>query len=148
MEHSENENCLCAYDMNQLFAPRLGKEVPITTPNKASVTIIRKLASFRFKYRPLGEPRFMTPSLISIGCSFLVADVLKADGIIPQDQPTPLKRQADPEDTIDLTEEDDCQRCQCGAKPRKKAKVTKSIVKTEVKKETFGDVEVLDLTIW
>lgn len=88
-------------------------------------------------------------SLISIGHSSLVADVLKADGIVPQDKPTPLKRQADPEDIIDLTVEDDCQHCQCGgAQRRKKAKVTKSIVKTEVKKETVGNGEVLDLTIW
>ena len=61
----------------------------------------------------------------------------------------PVKRQADPEDIIDLTVEDDCQHCQCGgAQRRKKAKVTKSVVKTEVKKETVGNGEVLDLTIW
>ena len=81
----------------------------------------------------------------------IVADVLKADGIIPQDEPTPAKRQADPEDIIDLTVEDDCQHCQCGPRSRKKAKVSKSPIKTEVKKEksvTFGDGEVLDLTIW
>jgi len=63
----------------------------------------------------------------------------------------PVKRQADPEDIIDLTVESDCQHCQCGASRRKKARVTKSVVKTEVKKEKsimFGDGEVLDLTIW
>ena len=90
----------------------------------------------------------MTSSLILIKCPSFVADVLKADGIIPQDKPTLVKRQADPEDIIDLTIEDDCQ---CGTKRRKKAKVTKSIGKTEVNKEkaiTFGDGEVLDLTIW
>jgi len=88
--------------------------------------------------------------LISIECLSLTADILKADGIIPQDKPTPVKRQADPEDIIDLTVEDDCQHCQCGASRRKKPRVTKSVVKTEVKKEKsimFGDGEVLDLTI-
>ena len=93
----------------------------------------------------------MTSSLILIECSVIVTDVLKADGIIPQDKPTPVKRQADPEDIIDLTAEDDCQHCQCGTRGRKKAKVTNSVVKTEVKKEnsvTFGDGKVLDLTIW
>jgi hypothetical protein len=63
------------------------------------------------------------------------ADVLKADGIIPQDNPMPVKRQADPEDIIDLTVEDDFQ---CGTKGRKKAKVTKNVVNTEVKKESFS----------
>ena len=90
----------------------------------------------------------MTSPFILIECLSVVADVLKADGIIPQDKSTPSKRKADPEDIIDLTIEDDCQ---CGTKRRKKAKVTKSIGKTEVKKEkaiTFGDGEVLDLTIW
>jgi hypothetical protein len=84
----------------------------------------------------------MTPSLILFECSFLIEDVLKADGIIPQDKPTPAKRQADPEDIIDLIVEDDCPHCQCGARSRKKARVAKSVVKTEVKKEnsvTFGD---------
>ena len=73
---------------------------------------------------------------------------MKADGIIPQDKPMPVKRQADPEDIIDLTVEDDFQR---STKGRKKAKVTKNVVNTEVKKEksiTFGNDEVLDLTIW
>ena len=89
--------------------------------------------------------------LIFIKRSSPVADVLKADGIIPQDIPKPVKRQADPEDIIDLTVEDDSQHCQYGASRRKKAKVTKRVDKTEVKKErpvTFGDGEVLDLTIW
>ena len=75
------------------------------------------------------------------------ADVLKADGIIPQDKPMPVKRQADPEDIIDLTVEDDFQ---CSTKGRKKTKVTENVVNTEVKKERFirfGDGEVLDLTI-
>ena len=88
----------------------------------------------------------MTFSLIFIKCSSLVVEVLKADGIIQQDKPTPSKRQADPEDIIDLTAEDDCQHCQCGARSRKKARVTKSVVKTEVKKEasiTLRDGEVL-----
>jgi hypothetical protein len=68
---------------------------------------------------------------------------LKADGIIPQDKPAPNKRQADPEDTIDLTAEDEDQ---AGKRRRKRARVTK----TEVKKErslTFGG-EVLDLKMW
>ena len=59
----------------------------------------------------------------------------------------PVKRQADPEDIIDLTVEDDFQR---STKGRKKAKVTKNVVNAEVKKEksiTFGNDEVLDLTI-
>ena len=59
----------------------------------------------------------------------------------------PVKRQADPEDIIDLTVEDDFQR---STKGRKKAKVTKNVVNTEVKKKksiTFGNDEVLDLTI-
>lgn len=67
--------------------------------------------------------------------------------MIPQDKPMPVKRQADPEDIIDLTVEDDFQR---STKGRKKAKVTKNVVNTEVKKEksiTFGNDEVLDLTI-
>ena len=67
--------------------------------------------------------------------------------MIPQDKPMPVKRQADPEDIIDLTVEDDFQR---STKGRKKAKVTKNVVNTDVKKEksiTFGNDEVLDLTI-
>ena len=38
-----------------LFKYRLGEEVSTVTPNRVSLTVIRKLASFRFKYRPLGE---------------------------------------------------------------------------------------------
>ena len=78
----------------------------------------------------------MMSSLILIDCSPFVTDVLKADGIIPQDKPKLLKRQADPEDIIDLTAEDDGQHYQCGARGRKKARVTKSVFKTEVKKES------------
>ena len=89
----------------------------------------------------------MTSSLILIKCPSFVADVLKADGIIPQDKPTLVKRQADPEDIIDLTIEDDCNHCQCGARSRKKARVTKNVVKTEVKKEN-SVTDVLDLTSW
>ncbi|KIM48544.1 hypothetical protein M413DRAFT_81087 [Hebeloma cylindrosporum] len=108
---------------------QLGKEVPRSVRTTTYTTTIRKLVSFHFKYRPL--------------------EVLKADGIVPRDKPTSVKRPADPEDIIDLTLEDDCSHCQCGARKRKKAKVSKS-VKTDVKRERpvmFGDGEVLDLTI-
>jgi len=102
---------------------QLGKEVSLTESRvTASITIIRKLLSFRFKYRPLA--------------------VLKADGIAPQDQPAPIKRQADPEDIIDLTVEDEGQG---GERRRKKARVSRIAVKKE-RSTTFDDGEVLDLT--
>ena len=81
-------------------------------------------------------------------CSSPVADVLKADGIVPQDKPASIKRQADPEDIIDLTADDEGQGDE---RRRKKPRVSRSAVKMEVKKErsaTFDDGGVLDLTRW
>lgn len=123
---------------------RLGEEVPRPPKRCLDSTTIRKLVSFVFKYRPIGESCSFLGSLTQ-EISLLFADVLMADGIAPKEKNTPRKRKplADPEDIIDLTL-DDARR----KKGLKANGTTDAAFKTEIKAErliTF-DTEVIDLT--
>ena len=110
-----------------------------------NTTIIRKLVTFVFKYRPIGQSYSCRVPLKQELTLFFEA-VLMADGIAPKEKNTRWKPLADPTDIIDLTLDNEMHaRCKRGPKPSENPNVA---AKTEIKKErsiTF-DTEVIDLT--
>lgn len=123
---------------------RLGEEV-IRPPKRCwDNQTIRKLVSFVFKYRPIGES-YSFPAPLTQELSLFFVDVLMADGIAPPQKNTPRKKKAlaDPEDIIDLTL-DDARR----NKERKGNGTTGAAFKSEIneKKPITFDTEIIDLT--
>jgi hypothetical protein len=126
---------------------RLGEEV-LRPPKRylTNSTTIRKLVSFVFKYRPIGQSySFLTPLTQELNLFFEA--VLMADDIAPKVKNTPYERKplADPEDVLDLTLDDEVH---VRRKKRKANGTTDAVFKTEIKKErsiVFNN-EIIDLT--
>jgi len=125
----------------QIEINRLGEEVSRRPRNQCRNETIRKLVSFVFKYRPIGES-YSFPLTHQLSPFF--AAVLMADGVAPKQVNTSRKRKplADPEDIIDLTLDGEVH-----ARRKKEPKARKPIdaaVKTERSFTLDGDV--IDLT--